>query len=288
MTKRSQRAQIASDTLAILDKGKYATTSGRIISVREAFNFALKHSVLYCPESFLEVFQNRDQLLTASSKVPTKFEVRDCTTLEAARQLCAVDSGLDVFCLNFASAKHPGGGVLGGSQAQEESLARSTGLYPCIAQMTEMYETNKVFGSCLYTDHMIYSPKVPVLRDDEGNLLEHTYSISILTSPAVNAGAVKPNERNQIERVMLQRMEKILSLAVIHGHHTLILGAWGCGVFKNEPGKVAEWFHKHLVQGITFKGIFQKVIFAISDSSEEKRFIQPFTDRFITDKTAQD
>jgi len=75
--------------------------------------------------------------------------------------------------LNFASAKNPGGGFLGGGSAQEESLARSSGLFPCINQMQQMYETNRAYRSCLYTDHMIYSPRVPVFRDDEGYIDSH-------------------------------------------------------------------------------------------------------------------
>ena len=66
---------------------------------------------------------------------------------------------------------NPGGGFLSGSQAQEESLARATALYPCLAQMTEMYETNRQLNSPLFTDNMIYSPEVPVFRDDDDILL---------------------------------------------------------------------------------------------------------------------
>src|SRR5262249_53317890 len=147
------------------------------------------------------------------------------------------------------SAKYPGGGFLGGARAQEESLARSSGLYPCIAQMRGMYEANKQFGSCLYTDHMIYSPRVPVFRDDEGGLLAQPYAVSFLTAPAVNAGAVKEHERALVEPTMFARMEKLLSVAVVRRQHTLVLGAWGCGVFKNDTARVAQAFRRHLVEG---------------------------------------
>ena len=102
-----------------------------------------------------------------------------------------------VLCLNFASAKNPGGGFLNGSQAQEESLARATGLYPCISQMTQLYEKNRYYGSCLYLNDMIYSPQVPVIRDDNDELLNKIFLISILTAPAVNAGAVRKNAKKQ-------------------------------------------------------------------------------------------
>src|SRR5260370_3977443 len=104
---------------------------------------------------FADVFCRRDQFLAAAPQQMTTFEVVNCTTLEAARALWSADKGVDVLCLNFASAKHPGGGFLGGARAQEESLARSSGLYPCIARMQGMYQANKQFGSCPYTHHMI-------------------------------------------------------------------------------------------------------------------------------------
>jgi len=156
------------------------------------------------------------------------------------------------------------------------------GDYPCINQMQQMYEVNRSYRSCLYTDHMIYSPRVPVVRDDEGVLLEEPYCVSFLTVPAVNAGAVRNNEpesTNLIAATMIRRMEQLLSIAVLHGHEHLILGAWGCGVFKNDPIDVAQWFHDHLF-GATFRERFTTVVFAVTDWSDERRFIGPFEKRF--------
>ena len=140
-----------------------------------------------------------------------------------------------VLALNFASAKNPGGGFLKGSQAQEESLARASGLYACINPIQTGYEANRRNASCLYTDHMIYSPDVPVFRDDDDLLLDHPYLVSFLTAPAVNAGEVRLKEPGNVVPDRggdaVGRMEKVLSLAVVHGHEVLVLGAWGCGVF---------------------------------------------------------
>jgi uncharacterized protein (TIGR02452 family) len=78
---------------------------------------------------------------------------------------------------------------------------------------------------------------------------------------------------------MIRRMEQLLSIAVIHGHDHLILGAWGCGVFKNDPADVAEGFYDHLA-GATFQKRFKAVVFAVTDWSDERRFIGPFEKRF--------
>lgn len=208
--------------------------------------------------------------------------MRNCTTLAAARDLVreARWTGGGVLLLNFASAKNPGGGFLGGSRAQEESLARSSGLYPCIVPHAEMYDANRRCGSCLYTDYMIWSPDVPVFRDDEDQLLEEPYTVSMLTVPAVNDGAVRGSDRESIESTMWRRMLKLLAVTALHEHSDLVLGAWGCGVFKNDATKVAGWFHTALTDPAYYRNVFRKVVFAVLDWSDERRFIGPFEERF--------
>jgi uncharacterized protein (TIGR02452 family) len=216
------------------------------------------------------------------SQNATEFPVRNCTTLAAAYDLVreARWTGGGVMLLNFASAKNPGGGFLGGARAQEESLARSSGLYPCIAPHQEMYDANRRCGSCLYTDHMIWSPDVPVFRDDEDRLLEEPYTVSMPPAPAVNDGAVRGDDRDSIDSVMWRRTLKVLAVAAEHGHSDLVLGAWGCGVFKNDVTKVAGWFHSALTDPVHFRNVFRKVVFAVLDRSAERRFIGPFEERF--------
>lgn len=283
MTNRTGLARIARDTLDIIERGEYVAPNGMRVSIAAWQAHAEQHSALYRPEEFDEVMRRRDALLAESPSRSTRFEVLNTTTLEAARGQLAADSQRDLLCLNFASAKNPGGGFLGGSRAQEESLARSSGLYPCINPMQEMYQTNRALRSCLYTDHMIYSPQVPVICDDEGRLLDEPYRISILTAPAVNAGAVRKNRPQDAPRIapmMIERMEKLLSVAVLHGHAHLVLGAWGCGVFKNDPADVAEWFHQFLAGDHVLSGAFETVTFAVTDWSDERRFVGPFQQRF--------
>jgi uncharacterized protein (TIGR02452 family) len=189
------------------------------------------------------------------------------------------DPGARVLALNFASAKNPGGGFLNGSQAQEESLARASGLYACISPHRAMYEANRRCPSCLYTDHIIYSPDVPVFRDDADALLDEPYLVSFLTAPAVNAGVVRarePQNATRIEAVMLGRVEKVLAVAAVNGHDALVLGAWGCGVFGNEPEQVAGWFAAHLTGTGRFRAAFRRVVFAVLDRTPGMATIEPF------------
>ncbi len=280
MSKRATRAQIAQETVSILEQGRYALPIGAEVSIREPLELARSQSVLYTPDHFGGVFSRRDEILRRRvDRPPVAFEVVNETTMHAARRLMTTQGVPRILALNFASAKNPGGGFLKGSQAQEESLARASGLYACIAPLREMYDTNRQFRSCLYTDHMIYSPDVPVFRDDDDSLLDHPYLVSFVTAPAVNAGAVRTNEPENLSRlepVMLARMEKLLSLAIVHGHETLVLGAWGCGVFANDPERVAAWFARHLTDDGLFRTAFERVVFAVLDQTPTKATIRPF------------
>jgi uncharacterized protein (TIGR02452 family) len=285
MSKRTTRALIAQQTLIILKEGFYLHPGGGRIPIRDELDSACARSVLYAPGDFRRVFNQRDELLRDRPPTPAAFEVVNETTLHAARRLHDGEPGTRLLALNFASARHPGGGFLKGSQAQEESLARASGLYASITQFPQMYDTNARFPSCLYTDHMIYSPDVPVFRDDDDALLERPYPVSFVTAPAVNVGALRRNEPDQsgrVEPVMLERAEKVLSLAVVHGHDVLVLGAWGCGVFANDPGRVAEWFHCHLAGEGAFRHAFRKVVFAVLDRTDDCSTIRPFERHFGT------
>ncbi len=279
---RRQRAHIAEETLRILEQGGYYNQAGEHVPIASSLTLAQEASRLYRPNDFqeLEVFlKNGAQELCAH----TQFEVTNETTLHAAQRLVAEEAAPHILCLNFASAKNPGGGFLGGSQAQEESLARASGLYPCLTHMHEYYEANRCQKSCFYTDHMIYSPDIPVFRDDQNTLLDCPYTVSILTAPAVNRGAVsqyEPHRLAQVNAVMSQRIAHVLAICAYHHHTTLILGAWGCGVFQNAPEDIAQLFAYHLYENTVFAQRFQKVVFAVLDHSHDLRIIRPFTERF--------
>lgn len=182
-------------------------------------------------------------------------------------------------CLNFASAKNAGGGFLGGSQAQEESLARSSALHPCLISVPKYYETNRACRSGLYTDWMIWSPEVPFFRDDDGALLEVPVLASVITAPAPNAGAVAKNQPRDlplVEHTLRRRAERVLALAASLGVQTFVLGAWGCGVFRNEPRMVAGVFADLIREGAPFAKVFPRLVFAIYDTTSSGEVLHAF------------
>lgn len=282
---RKQRAEIAIATLEIIDRGIYLNPKNESIELSEDLAKAKENSKHYRPEMFKNIFLAVERIVKNNpQKNQTKFEINNETTLKAAQRLIVDLEKKDTICLNFASAKNPGGGFINGSNAQEESLARSSGLYPCINQMQAMYQTNRNLKSCLYTDNIIYSPQVPVFRDDNGNLLDFYYLLSVITSAAVNAGAVLRSKEKisqaEIKNVMSERAKKVLAVAVINNYRNIILGAWGCGVFQNSPRDIAEIFHHHLVKNDYFKNYFDRVVFAILDNSQGSQTIGAFENIF--------
>lgn len=271
----NKRLEIANQTLEIIEKGTYRNNMGEIVLIKNETDFAVKNTRLYRTEDFPA------EVKLTKNKSETTFEVTDETTLEAAKRICRENPKENPFVLNFASAKNPGGGFLRGTQAQEESLARSSSLYATLNANFEFYEFNRSQGTSLYSDWMIYSPKVPVFRNDDGSLVEKPYLATFLTSPAVNAGAVKNNESNKvhlIEPVNRERARKFLWLANKYGHQTLILGAWGCGVFQNDANEIAKMFAELL--NSEFANCFSRVIMAIYDTTPTRKVYQAFVEVF--------
>ncbi len=127
---------------------------------------------------------------------------------------------------------------------------------------------------------MIYSPNVPVFKDDAGELLE-SYRTAFITCAAPNAGAIATNQPQhlpQIPAVFAERAELVLRVAAKYGHKRLVLGAWGCGVFRNDPVLVARVF-KNLLMG-PYQGVFEHLMFAVYDRSAKRTILEPFERAF--------
>ncbi|MBI1759931.1 MAG: TIGR02452 family protein [Acidobacteria bacterium] len=276
---REQRIAAAAETLEILQRGRYTAASGRAVEIHAWLHDAISRTRLYRPAEFPA------ELVIAARPFQTISTVTAETTLAAAQRLAITAAGDEPLCLNFASAKNPGGGFLSGAQAQEESLARSSGLYASIAPQVEMYEYNRLVKTCFYSDYMIYSPGVPVFRDDAGRLLGAPYRTAFITAPAVNAGVVRQRELTQLPLLrptMKQRLQRLLWVAHQHGHTRLVLGAWGCGVFANDPYEIAALFAETLGAGGPFDGCFRAVVYAIYDRTNNRAVFAPFEKRLGT------
>ena len=146
---------------------------------------------------------------------------------------------------------------------------RASALYPCISAQFTMYEYNRNENTPLYSDIMIYSPDVPIFRDDSGSLLVHPIVSSFITAPAVNNKIAKDRGilDSDIRYAMKNRVRKILELAYSKNPEAIILGAFGCGVFGNKPENVAKIFREELeyINLQVRKPTHIAIIFAIYD-----------------------
>lgn len=265
---------MAKETVAICDAGYYVAPNGARIAIANDLAKAKEGTVFYSPE-------NQPIARATVAKRPIRFDVRNETTFQALARLTA--SGGHVACLNFASAKNPGGGFLNGSLAQEEALCCASALYPCLLEAPNYYERNRANRSALYLDLAIYSPNVPFFRDDNGILLAKPIIASVITAPAPNAGAIAANEPANLQHVeptLKRRAELVLGIAEAHEVDVLVLGAWGCGVFRNDPRIVARIFAELLNTPGKFAGCFREVVFAVFDRSQDEMTFRAFADQF--------
>ena len=259
---RYDRVAQAEETVEIVRRGGYTAPGGHAIDLRPDLQKCLANTRFYRPD---ELEHLRQQVLAEPAAGPaTVIEVVNDTTLAGIARLVA--DGDRVAALNFASAKHPGGGFLSGAQAQEESLARSSALVESQLRAMDFYEMHRKLPSLLYSDAVILSPDCPIFRDDAGQLLERPHQVAFLTCAAPNAGATadnRPHELSAIPETIRRRSECVLAVAAANGYRRLVLGAWGCGVFRNEPRRVAEAFAEHLHGA--WAGRFERVVFSVLD-----------------------
>ena len=202
---------------------------------------------------------------------PAKIIVSQLRSFEAAAQYV----GKRTAVLNFASATNPGGGVEKGASAQEECLCRVSTLYPCLADQkmrASFYTPHRKNGNALHNDDIIYTPNVLVIKDDDHNLLSEPFSVDIISCAAPNLREQPSNQYNTGDTIKVQisdnellalhekRARKICSSAIANGVEILILGAFGCGAFQNNPHIVAQAYKNVLPD---FAHYFHTIEFAI-------------------------
>ncbi len=207
----------------------------------------------------------------------SQITVTKSRTFEAAMRLNRPDRKIAV--LNFASATNPGGGVKNGSSAQEECLCRSSNLFPILDQQRlwdGYYARNRAAHNPLHTDACIYSPGVTIFKTDEDYptmmAQKDWVRVDVISCAAPNLRPSPSNQYNvdpgdaaniqskELHDIHLQRAKGIMSVAVENNVDTLVLGAFGCGAFMNDPSIVAEAYRDALDE---MAGYFQVIEFAV-------------------------
>ena len=177
--------------------------------------------------------------------------------------------------LNFANC-HSIGGSPFYSGAQEESLCRCSTLLPCLEAMREpfymkhkrQYDAREIGN--IGTDDLIYTPDVVVFKTDERTdpiypkMMDKSewYKVDVITSAAPEMMNMNYTPKNYVE-IITSRIKKILDVAAKEKVEVLILGAWGCGAFKNDDRVVSKAFFT-LLENYNF----EVVEFALSKGND--------------------
>jgi uncharacterized protein (TIGR02452 family) len=261
---RESAARLGRSALEAIERGVYVDREGRPVHWGEALAAAVAAKRSLPPDAALPS--------TAALRwSQTRVKVANETTLVAAKRL--TETGERVLALNFANDIEPGGGFLHGARAQEEVLCRSSALYATL-RGDPMYDTHRQRPLPDSTDWAILSPDVPVFRSDDGAPLDAHWPLSVITCAAPYApGVGQPLAGDLLQ----QRIGRVLAIARAHDYTALVLGAWGCGAFGNDPHRTARDFHDALMR---HAGAFSQVVFAIADWSPERRFLAPFAMSF--------
>ena len=192
-----------------------------------------------------EIFAERANIIVSQKR-----------TLEAAKAY----ANTKVAVLNFASASHPGGGVTTGAGAQEESICRCSTLHPCLLapKMEKLfYEPHWHQNNALHDDDCIYTPGVTVIKTDTSapELLDESdwYNVDVITCAAPNLRNFERKKELLVDKygcgsitdeglkqLHIKRLRRILDIAILNNAESIILGAFGCGAFMNDPRIVAN------------------------------------------------
>lgn len=175
--------------------------------------------------------------------------------------------------MNFASFKYPGGAFLSGSMAQEEALCHKSFLYNVLERQTSFYEENQFhLNRGLYENAALYSPSVFFINNEQQVAI-----CNVITCAAPNRSAAMRYQKVSEEEnfnVLYSRIKFVLDIAEINNVDILIAGAFGCGVFGQDPRDVSGIFKTLLAPG---NYNFKKVIFAIPGGINYNTFAQTFS-----------
>ena len=240
-----------------------------------------------------ELVLESDSILTEEKAVYTekaKVVVSKKRTLEAASSY----QGEKTAVHNFASATNPGGGVVNGSSAQEECLCRCSNLYFCLntqPMWNGFYGPHRNERNPLHNDDIIYTPDVTVFKTDTADpkLMpeEKWYCVDVITCAAPNLREKPGNRYNsgdgsqsvkvtdkELFDIHEKRLRRILDVALLHKVTSIVLGAFGCGAFQNNP-EIVALAAKSVVKEYLYA--FKNIEFAVYCSRNDDANFRTFT-----------
>ncbi len=268
------RSFIFQNTIEVVKQGGYWGNKNVFISL---FNPKNDETVF---------FEKPDPLNFYLPQMDTQIEVQNEDCLIVAQQLLM--DGLKVCVLNMANRQNPGGGVYSGAGAQEENLFRRTNLFKSLYQFVDYGKNYQVFRNQNYSYPLnrisggVLSENITVFRntEEEGyEFLQNPFVISIVTVPAINQPPLIFNgemwylKENMIEPTK-EKIRTIFRIVGFSDCNGIVLGAFGCGAFRNPPHHMAQLF-KEVLEEKEFKQVFRKIVFAIKEDHNSGKVHNP-------------
>ncbi|KAH0785965.1 TIGR02452 family protein [Histomonas meleagridis] len=264
------------ETKNIIDtclKGYYINSKKEKISIKEELDLSLANTKSYPPD-YNYAYDNSD--FTPGNKQGL-ISIHNESTVDACYRLVQQENKSNVCALNFGNSIHPGGLFATNARAQEESICRCSSLYYSLIQKHEFYEYNRQNTKGEASNYLIFSPNVPIWKKNDFTLLDKPILASFITSAAVDCLSVRKGIN--IDETNDSRIQTILKCCIENNVEHIILGAFGCGAFHNNPKKISNCFKKYLVEQ-NMKSYFETVTFSIyGDQNNLKVFRDTFRDK---------
>lgn len=267
---RALRVKEYGNTIAIANQGYYYTADNQRVEL-SAMDKIAEGTRFYSSEF------NVEHIAPSANQTIIEVSNADCM----AEGIRLLNMGYNPAILNMASRQIPGGGVAYGMGAQEETIFRRSNLFHSLYRFVpyaedygvqkakEQYPMYKDFGG-------IYSPNITIFREEEANgyrLMDNPRQVAFISVAAMNRPKLTKDmmiDESLIEGVK-NKMRTILRIGLQHGHDSLVLGALGCGAYRNPPKHIAKLFHEVLAEQ-EFENKYRYIVFAVlEDHNSRKR-----------------
>lgn len=298
---RVDNINMLNDTMAIMDRGYYEVNGKRVnlkLSEKER-----KEIFVFLPKDVKRIADNKDfQHVHVMGRIGVGCVNMDSYSLAIKRYSdCSYmfsKKSKPILVLNLANPVNPGGGVRRGSKAQEEDLCRKSSLLLSLESLeaSVYYKYNKSLNTYMGSDAVMITPQVEIIKDENGDLLDESVIVSVMTCAAPMLRDGMEGLTDQEYRDMVYgRITGMLKVAAHLGYEVLILGAFGCGAFSNDAHVVSDLFYKALKEfdydGMKAKDFFRRIDFAVlsrsADQYNYKEFARNFSD-FYHEEDAED
>ena len=294
---RSRELNMLQETLQILEQGYYVK-DGKRIQLKLSKN-EMEEIQVYLPDQVREN-SNHKEFDPGFVLGRCGYGCTNIDSFSMARELAEHTYLFSkqhprVLVMNLANPVNPGGGVRRGARAQEEDLCRNSSLLLSLESKaaSSYYNYNSSLDTYMGSDALMITPQVEIIRDENGELLDDTVIVSVVTcaAPMVTYGLEGMSDA-EYKQMMYDRITGLLKCVAYLGYKVLVLGAWGCGAFDNDAAVISDLFYKALKEldynGHGHSDLFRRIDFAVLDCTRDKYNFNQFYRNFSYDNFYRD